>query len=258
MSRYEDIMERRLLGVQSGYYAVTDADVHAIVRYVGSEDSAQVTVASGDLTFQHGDLASEAVDDTIDSGGDDPGVIDVSDANANSMGEVIDLINASANWEARIMGCLRADASAGWLLDRSETDITSATSFLPLFGDTSANFSVAVCIGPQALEVLKGATVGTWVTDALIARYRSDVSLITHNSTFASGVATINIYDRIGTVETLIHSYAGAATTVEATKDFLDHAIESLAVGHELMIRVIGSAQSAGFMSVIGRTWQFQ
>ena len=260
MSTLDQIMEQRALGVNFGNYAVTDADIGIALRYVGSLASATVTVASGDLTFKHGVAASEAVDATIDSGGDDEGVIDVSDANANTMGEVVDLINASANWEARLVGSLRTDASAAELLNRSETTITSATNFLPLYKDTSATFNLGICIGPFALELLKGATNGAWITDAEIARSRAEVQLITHNMTFGSGTNSINIYDidPVNKVETLIFSYAGAATTVEATKDLLDHAIETLAVGHHLLIQVgNGAATAVGFAAVIGKTWQW-
>jgi len=268
MSTYYQYMENKVLGVQFGNYAVTDEDVGLIVRYVGSEDSATVTVAdsatvtvaSGDLTFKHGDAASEADDDTIDSGGDDEGVIDVSDANANTMGKVVDLINASANWEAWLVGSLRDDASAGELLNRSETTITSATNFLPLYKDTSAALNLGLCIGPVALEVLKGATNGSWVSSTNLQRYRAEISMITHNMTFGSGVNNIQIYDidPILKVETLIYKYTGAATTVEATKDFENHPIESLAPGHHLLVQIgNGAATSVGEASIIGRAWQF-
>ena len=98
-----------------------DGDVALKVRYVGSQPSATVAVSSaGDITFKHGVAGAEVVDPTIDSGGDDDGVIDVSDATANTFGEVVDLINASPNWEAYLVGVLRADnsnASTGSLLE---------------------------------------------------------------------------------------------------------------------------------------------
>ena len=137
------IRERILTGKKTGRTVSDDGDIGLVVRYVGSQASATVEVAatSGDITFKHGDLGSEAVDSTIDSGGDDPGVIDVSDANANTMGEVVDLINASPNWEAYLVDCLRADASGTLLLTMSATQAnkTVTPQGVRLYKDSSQN-----------------------------------------------------------------------------------------------------------------------
>ncbi|MFA5151866.1 MAG: hypothetical protein WC554_04815, partial [Clostridia bacterium] len=129
-------------------HVVDDAPVSLVVMYVGDEASATVTVASGDITFKHGDAGSEAVDDTIDSGGDDAGVIDVSDANANTLGEVVDLINASANWKAYLKDALRADDSSG-LLARSETTLVPNVTETPLYSDTSTDLRLSIRIGSR-------------------------------------------------------------------------------------------------------------
>lgn len=100
-----------------------DKDFGIAIMYVGEEDSGTVTVSAtdSDITFQHGVVGSEAVDSTIDSGGDDAGVIDMSDANANTCGKVVDLINASTNWKAMLIGSMRADLSLDFLETLSET-----------------------------------------------------------------------------------------------------------------------------------------
>lgn len=100
-----------------------DKDFGIAIKYVGEEDSGTVTVSStdSDITFQHGVVGSEAVDATIDSGGDDEGVIDMSDSGANTVGEVVDLINLSPNWTAMLIGSMRDDLSVDFLETLSET-----------------------------------------------------------------------------------------------------------------------------------------
>lgn len=142
MASNQTILLAEALAILRTFSAGTSQDVSVAgrVQYVGSEASGTVTVSSaGDITFQHGDLASEAVDGTIDSGGDDPGVIDVSDANANTLLEVIGLINASPNWRAFAEAGLPdddMDASTGSILAKSETQAKVAAG-LPFYYDGS-------------------------------------------------------------------------------------------------------------------------
>jgi hypothetical protein len=67
------------------------------VRYIGSAASGLVTVAAttGDLTFSHGVLASEAVDTTVVV---TTGIIDLTAY--TTLKAVLDCINKSPNWEA--------------------------------------------------------------------------------------------------------------------------------------------------------------
>jgi hypothetical protein len=258
MSTYNLLNEHKMLGVNHALYAADDGDVALQVRYVGSEASATVTVdSSGDITFQHGDAAEEEVDTTVVAS---TGKIDTSGAAGDTFGEIVDVINASANWEARLIGSLRADASDDALLERSETTITASgnSEGIPLYKDTSEALNLGIAIGPYALESKK-STNGVWLSDTTIERYKSEIALITHKNTYATGTSVINVYDidPINKVEILIFSYACAATTVEATKDLIGAAIESLDVGHHLLVKMVGSAACTGYLGVVGRTWQF-
>lgn len=138
----QTILIAEALRILRTFSAGTSQDVSVAFRaqYVGSEASGTITVsASGDITFQHGDLASEAVDGTIDSAGDDPGVIDVSDTQANTLLKVINLINASPNWRAFAESGLPdddMDASTGSILAKSETQAKVAAG-LPFYYDGS-------------------------------------------------------------------------------------------------------------------------
>jgi len=230
---------------------VDDTDVVLKVRYVGSQASASVEVSSaGDLTFKHGAVGALVVDSTIDSGGNDDGVIDVSDANANTYGKVVDLINASPNWEAYLVGGLRSDnanASTGSLLAKTAVVMTPNVTEVDLQQDTSKVLNMSVRVGKRA------NVVGSEEKAA------AEIYSITSTNTFGSGTSKIQVYeiDEIAKSETKIYELAGGATTVQDTKNFVVNGRGSLAsskVGNHLIVRLIGSAACTGNLQVIGAT----
>ncbi|HNV62181.1 MAG TPA: hypothetical protein PKN54_04450 [Candidatus Cloacimonas acidaminovorans] len=230
---------------------VDDTDVVLKVRYVGSQASASVEVSSaGDLTFKHGAVGALVVDSTIDSGGNDDGVIDVSDANANTYGKVVDLINASPNWEAYLVGGLRSDnanASTGSLLAKTAVVMTPNVTEVDLQQDTSKVLNMSVRVGKRA------NVVGSEEKAA------AEIYSITSTNTFGSGTSKIQVYeiDEIAKSETKIYELAGGATTVQDTKNFVVNGRGSLAsskVGNHLIVRLIGSAACTGNLQVVGAT----
>lgn len=226
-----------------------DVDVALKVRYVGSQASASITVsAAGDITFKHGAVGALVVDPTIDSGGDDPGVIDVSDASANTYGEVVDLINASANWEAYLVGGLRADnanASTGSLLARTETTLVPKATEVDLYQDTSKVLNMSIRVGTRT------KVTGTEEKGA------AEIFSIISTNTYASGTSLIKVYEvnEIDKSETLVYQKAGGATTVEQTQTFVSNGRGSLGVskqGNHLVVRIVGSAACTGNITVVG------
>lgn len=227
-----------------------DLDIGLKLRYVGSEASATITVSSsGDLTFKQGDAGSEVVDPSINSD-DDPGVIDVSDSSASNFGKVVDMINGSDNWEAYLVGVLRADvsdASTGSLLARSETTININSDDTPLFKDTSKVLNIAIRVSRRNKvngEELKAA---------------SEIYEIQSLNTFASGTNIIKVYeiDEVEKTETLVYSRAGGATTVEDVKEFVVNGRGSMGVskqGTHLLVKMVGSVECTGDLQVIGAT----
>lgn len=224
-------------------HVVDDGPVSLVIMYIGDEASATVTIST-DLTFKHGDLASEAVDDTIDSGGDDAGVIDISDANANTIGEVADIINASANWACYIKDAIRADTSAGFLA-RGETTLVPNVTETPLYSDTSTDLRLTLRIGSRT------RINGTEENSA------AEIYRITSLNTFGSGTSLIQIYkvNEINKTEEKIYEQSGGATTVEQKEQFQDDdqgAVACEKTGEHLVARMIGSAACTGRMSVAG------
>lgn len=123
---------------------VADSPVGLAVRYRGSQASATVTVASGEITFKHGAAAAEAADSTVGVAGV------VADGTYTTLGAMVDAINLSANWIAEIVDGLRADTSTNVLLARSETTLSpTRRQVLPLFIDTSVALSLTYRISAR-------------------------------------------------------------------------------------------------------------
>ena len=245
--------ERILAGKKISRSVVDDQDIGLVVRYKGSQASATVEVASitGDITFKHGALGSETVDSTIYSGGNDAGVIDVSDSNADTMGEVVDMINASANWEAYLVDCLRTDDSRTLLLTMAATQAnkTVVPQGVRLYKDSSQNdnFDISVAIMKRAFPN------GFERTENAINVVKGIVS----NNTFASGTNKIQVYEinPITKTETKVFERAGAATTVTQALQSIDLTISS-DQGNYLLVRMVSSAAAAtGLVTVIGETY---
>lgn len=100
-------------------------DFAIIIKYVGSSANAQVEVnAGGDLLFTEDVGSGLAADASVLDTGGTEGTIDVSDTLADTLGEVVDIINAEAdgNWVAAIHAGRRTLTSTDYLL------VTAATS----------------------------------------------------------------------------------------------------------------------------------
>jgi len=249
---YEQAALAEIFAKFRGRHAADDGDVGLIVKYVGAEDSGtvEVTVTTGDITFKHGDLGSEVVDPTIDSGNpSDPGVIDVSETNSATMGKVVDLINASANWEAYLVDGLRADAStAGMLVTMAESQAKLADG-LKLYKDTSAALNISLAIDNVCLDGCDSGS-NSDVTHSVLK--------VISKNTFSTGTNLIQIYDvnRAAKTEEKIYEQAGAATTVEQALELIPARIDA-AKGDLILVRMIGSAECTGYLTVLGRSVNF-
>lgn len=256
------LLAERLLNARiRGVAIADDLDTGLIVEYIGSSASGTVEVSSaGDITFKHGAVGSEAVDSTIDSGGNDPGVIDVSDSNANTFGEVVDMINASANWKAYLVDVLRSDssnASTGSLLEVTATQ-AKVDGGVALLKDTSKvlNMSVAIKFARTTADTDGAKENGVFVFAKELGKF-AEVLRVISNNTFGSGTSLIRVYriNRLTGSETKVYERSGAATTVEQDLDLSDQNGRGLACEPDeyLLVRIIGSAACTGYLQVNGR-----
>lgn len=179
-----------------------DTDIGIRIVYIGTEGSGTVLVdASGDITLKHGDIGSEAFDAQI--GIPSLGaIIDVSNASANTFGEVVDHINASDRWRAQLMGVRRTDSSNDSLLVFAGTpDPLQAKQIVV---DCLKDTSVALTIGIKITSTLPGVGMGD-------GSYRHGVYRCSYLSGTATGsslthAARIISVDDVNGVETVLWS----------------------------------------------------
>ena len=234
-------LDKLLKGEVASRITGTDTGIALLIQYVptpgGTEGpSGLVEVAAdGNLIFTSGTLGAEAADTTLECPVAAPlgGIIDVSNAACDTLGEVVDIINGSTGgvWKAVILDGVRtADADCtgnGCLLAAGATQATS-TRGLPLYWDTSEVESG----GEQYMAL----TPFTEMTNYLDNRnyklhpepyigYRTGLFDLASTATYAGGAVTINIYSVKGRnsesggseVVTTLWSQGAGATTVEQT-----------------------------------------
>lgn len=243
-----------------------DTDVKLLVKYVGTNASGgTVTVsAAGDITLAQGAVGSSTADATLKcpSGGSN-GVIDVSDASCNTLGEVINAINASSNWIAVPLDGLLSDdmncGGSGCLKALSEAT-ASILGGKSLFVETAVvlNSTIAL-VPPEARQIefyVSGVTgYGAALRRNPFAGYRTFVASQLATSTYGAGTSAMSIttvapiYTRASSTEsatTLYGPIAGGATTVSKTFIALSDPVKVLADSDQkVILRLTNSAAMA-------------
>lgn len=133
----------KAIAKEIGVALVADQGVALRIRYVGSPESSEdyadaVLVSATSLTLS----INGSADDTVGSSGV------LAFATYTTLGTLVDAINASANWEAEIVGGDRADTT-----DSSELLARSTSTFRPwkeikLFWDSSAASKITYAFEP--------------------------------------------------------------------------------------------------------------
>jgi hypothetical protein len=153
----EQVLFARETAPSQGITILGSASVGAAVAWIRYEG----TVGSGatlaiDATY--GDLAATTDGTTADTqwleSGGTAGTIDTSDANGNSWGEVIDIINGCDNWCGVLLAAQRSDLTSNTILTVAEVDMSTAAMkatglYLfhdPVVADQTSIYSVAHAI----------------------------------------------------------------------------------------------------------------
>lgn len=229
-----------------------DGPVALLVRYIGSEESGLVEVtAGGDLVFTHGVLGSEAADTSVLEEGGTGGTIDVSDTNGNTLGKVVDAINASANWEAVLVDALRGDSSTDTLVDSGPSQAKTPKG-LAINVDTSAALVCTLLVAPQVfredIRVYRAPTPGSNVTVKPSFPFkgtRGEVAYVTAISDFGSGANTVTLVSADGDADNETSVILGGLTDdTLATYDRQNYPFRG-ALGGRLLVRITGSAAMA-------------
>lgn len=247
-----------------------DTDVAILVKHLGSsaEAAGEVAVAAGgDITFT---ASTVAVDDfECPISGALGGVIDVSDAACDTIGEVVDIINGNCtgcvkgNWVAVILDGQRGDSSNNSLLTISATG-ADAKGGLELKWDTdTVGFTSSIAIVPVEARSIEFYLGGLGSSRTLksnpFANTQAQLLQANATSTYGSGtsiyyvrsIAVANAANNGLNTETAhpIYAEVGGATTANklfgGTMGFGGYGGLWGRKGEKLLARLVNSAASA-------------
>ncbi len=180
------------------YSVAEDGDTAVTCKYIGTAECGSIAVAAGgDATFTDGPCGAEVATDTFECpvSGALGGVIDVSDAACNTIGEFVDIVNAAADWRCLPANALRADSSNDTLVTISATAATGATG-LKLAFDTSVAKFTNVTIAPTGWDGYDALSLGPQSTAFNQKPWEGRQSAITSLytlSTYATGASTWSV-----------------------------------------------------------------
>lgn len=182
-----------------------DLGVAVLVKYypgISTNTSATMQVANGGaITFQVAAAAYTGFECPVS--GALGGIIDTTNAACNTLGEVVDIINGTAEnfttgfFRAVIVDGLRTDDSSTGILTAGATQVTRSDG-LPIYWDTSANFAVG-----EARALVPGdcrTNIACWVTPAgkilqnPFAGQQTMVNWVEGYNTYGSGTSRLRIY----------------------------------------------------------------
>jgi hypothetical protein len=244
------------------YVSSDDGSIALLVKYypgVSTNTSATVAVVQGtSLTFQVASAAYTGFECPVS--GALGGVIDETNGSCDTLGEIADVINATAEsfstgfFRAVIVDGLRTD-SADDLLADGGTQVTRADG-LPIYFDTSANFAV----GETRALLPTGCRddIACFVTPAgkLIenpfAGQQTRVQWVEGYSTYGSGTSGLRIYSvkpsqKASGAETVTTLWAEAMGATATNKQFTQFQyVPALGRPNEkVIVRVVNSEAQA-------------
>lgn len=252
-----------------------DTDVKLLIKYVGSNASGgTVTVETdGNITLKTGAVGSSTADATLECpvSGALGGIIDVSNAACNTLGEVVNIINASSDWIAVPLDGLLSDdmdCSGSGCLNALSEATASVLGGVGLVSDTSVLLNSTIALLPPEARKIEFYVTGQVGSGAVLKRnpfggYRTFVASQLETSTYASGTSLMTIstvapvYARASSSETVTSLYgpvAAGADGVSKTFIALGDPVKVLAdPDQKVVLRVTNSAaMSAVTHTVLG------
>jgi hypothetical protein len=236
---YQKLLSRMDNKINGSARIVADQSVGMVVKYIGTQASATITVDATGITFKHGAAAAEAVDSGIGASGV------VADATYTTMGAMVDAINISSNWRAELVDTLRADATANTLKALSAYTLSPKNEVVKLYMDTSVSLNLTRVISARRGDF--GKTQKD--KQSFLQAFKGLVNV-------GSGTLTMYVYevnaDR--STSTLLYQASGADNTELSNTTFVDSPIIS-DWGKDLMVRYTCSVDlpdSGAYLEVAG------
>ena len=221
--------------------STTAGSVAMIVKYVGTaQASGRVTVAAGgDLTFEVGASGSETGDTTVECPLSAPyaGVFTVANASCDTLGEVVDLLNASHNWRAVLIDGMRGDSSNNTIATIGATAATGADGLALYFDVPVALFDSKAILPNEYRNSIKPYLTGVNGTQLVANPYKGlrpalfrDVVTWTGTGTPLQYVYSVAVTNKAGVSVTapagsteVVSTYFGAGLAASGTEKIFDY-----------------------------------
>lgn len=241
----------------------TAGSVAMLVKYVGTSTSATTDVAvaaGGDMTFRIAGAADTAVN-TVAAGslcGATPGTIDLSTpaATCNSLGELVDVINASGTWIAVLVDGLRTDLTDNTLAALSATTGVAAAG-VPLYFDSTVSLHASVALLPTGCHtnIRCFATPSNKLLENPVGGTLTELKYLEGQSAFATTsvwqVFSVKSSNKIGTGVETVTTLMGAGTTGAtgvASNPVTLAGAPLVGRGHEkIVVRILNTGASSAF-----------
>ena len=133
----------------SGTIGAINGDVALLIRYIGiNAGGGEVTVAAGGaITLSEATVATDTVECPIS--GVAAGIIDVTNGDCNTLGEVVDVINTEGSaFRAVILDGLRTDSSNNTLLAAGIATADSKDGYKVYWDTNVTNFNLSIALTP--------------------------------------------------------------------------------------------------------------
>lgn len=248
----------------AGAIAADDTDIVMKIRYIGSgstpdtNNSGVVAVAAnGSLTFTQGVQGSETATTEFECpvSGALGGIIDVTNAACNTVGEVLNVINASTSWRAVPIDALLGDDMNTRVLTQAATRATTADG-LSILWDTSTAFDMTVLMNEPSYRTIRPYLNGRNLNLRPFENQTTSVHIANATSTYGSGTSNIRFYSTnlrfssntaraASETATLLYSEAGGATTVNKIFSSMSTVGIYSQPGERLLARLDNSAAGA-------------
>jgi len=225
-----------------------------LLKYVGTANSATVAVAAGgDMTFEVSAVADTTVNTT--------GSIDLSTpaGTVDTYGELVDIINASANWTAVLVDVLRSDSTDNTLAEQATIQGTKAEG-VPLYFDSAvaASYHAGRALLPTGMQT----DIRPWISrksgrplENPFAGKQIDVRWVEGSSTFAT-TGTFNIYSvkpsnkKPGSAETVTTLWSEATGASAANKQLTQFQYFGVLgrINEKVIVRITDTGASSTFV----------
>lgn len=255
------------------YISADDTSIAMMVKYypgVSSNTSATMAnVQDTSITFEVASAAYTGFECPVS--GALGGIIVPSDGDCDTLGEIVDSINATAEtfasgfFRAVIVDGLRSDASADLLADTTE-EVTRADGF-PIYFDTSANFAVgetrALLPAGCRDDISCFVTPSGKLLENPYASQRTVVNWVEGYSTYGSGSSTLQIFSVLPrnkasgseSATTLWSEAMGATTAVKQFTQFQNTPVLGRR-NEKVLVRISNSAAQATVIMLVAANRQ--